>query len=85
MVRPRVSRVVFHINPAAWLFAGMFLLEAFAFVWFGMVRRTLVFEWGHTVRHAVAGALFAYSLAYPLLVLASGHDVARAPLFAGFT
>ena len=38
----------------------MFLLEAFAFVWFGMVRRTLVFEWGHTVRHAVAGALFAY-------------------------
>jgi len=70
------------INPAAWLFAGLFLLEAFAFVWFGMIRRTLVFEWGHTTRHAVAVALFAYSLGYPFLVLASGHDAPRAPLFA---
>jgi uncharacterized protein DUF6064 len=82
------SGLVYHalfftdINPAAWLFAFVFLLEAFAFVWFGMVRRTLVFEWGRTTRHAVAGALFAYSLAYPFLVLASGHDVPRAPLFA---
>jgi hypothetical protein len=70
------------INPAAWLFAGVFLLEAYAFVWFGMVRRTLVFQWGRTARHAVAGVLFAYSLAYPFLVLVSGHDVPRAPLFA---
>ena len=82
------SGLVYHalfftdINPAAWLFAGVFLLEAFAFVWFGIVRRTLVFEWGRTTRHAVAGALFASSLAYPLLVLASGHHVPRAPLFA---
>ena len=82
------SGLVYHalfftdINPAAWLFAGAFLLEACAFVWFGMVRRTLVFEWGRTARHAVAGVLFAYSLAYPFLVLASGHDVPRAPLFA---
>ena len=82
------SGLVYHalfftdINPAAWLFAGVFLLEAFAFVWFGMVRRTLVFEWGRTARHAVAGVFFAYSLGYPFLVLASGHDVPRAPLFA---
>jgi len=83
------SGLVYHalfftdINPAAWLFAGVFVLEAFAFVWFGMVQRTLVFEWGHTTRHAVAAALFAYSLGYPFLVLASsGHDVPRAPLFA---
>ena len=82
------SGLVYHalfftdINPPAWLFAGVFLVEAFAFLWFGMVRRTLVFEWGRTARHAVAGILFAYSLAYPFLVLASGHDVPRAPLFA---
>ena len=82
------SGLVYHaafftdINPAAWLFAGLFLLEAFAFVWFGMVRRTLVFELGHTARSAVAVALFAYSLGYPFLVLASGHDAPRAPLFA---
>jgi uncharacterized protein DUF6064 len=65
------SGLVYHalfftdINPAAWLFAGVFVLEAFAFVWFGIVQRTLVFEWGHTTRHAVAAALFAYSLGYP--------------------
>src|ERR1041384_1088548 len=68
------SGVVYHalfftdINPAAWLFAGGFLLEAFAFVWFGMVRCTLEFEWRRSTRHALAGALFAYSLAYPFLV-----------------
>ena len=39
------SGLVYHavfftsINPAAWLFAGAFLLEALAFVWFGVVRR----------------------------------------------
>jgi len=82
------SGLVYHawfftdINPAAWLFAGVFVLEAFAFVWFGMVRRTLMFERGRTTRHAMAGALFAFSLAYPFLVLASGHVVPRAPLFA---
>ena len=82
------SGLVYHalfftdINPAAWLFAGAFLLEAGAFIWFGMVRRSLVFKWDRTVRHAAAGVLFAYSLAYPFLVLASGHDVPRAPLFA---
>jgi uncharacterized protein DUF6064 len=83
------SGLVYHalfftdINPAAWLFAGVFVLEAFAFVWFGIVQRTLVFERGHTTRHAVAAALFAYSLGYPFLVLASSaHDVPRAPLFA---
>jgi hypothetical protein len=82
------SGLVYHalfftdINPAAWLFAGVFLLEAFAFVWFGIVRRTLAFRWGHTTRHAMAAALFVYSLGYPFLVLASGHAVPRAPLYA---
>ena len=82
------SGLVYHalfftdINPAAWWFAGAFLLEACAFVWFGMVRGTLVFESGRTAHHAAAGVLFAYSLAYPWLVLVSGHDAPRAPLFA---
>src|SRR3954471_9877029 len=84
------SGLVYHalfftdINSAAWWFAGVFLLEAFAFVWFGMVRRTLVFEWGRTARHAMAGALFAYSLGYPFLVLASGHDVPRGAFLRAF-
>jgi uncharacterized protein DUF6064 len=70
------------INPAAWMFAALFLAQACAFVWWGTARRRLVFEWGHTIRHALAGVLFTYALAYPALVLATGHQYPRAPMFA---
>ena len=83
-----VSGFVYHavfftrINPAAWLFAALFVLQAVAFVWFGIVRRGLTFQWHRTPRHAAAIALMAYALAYPLLVVLSGHEASRAPLFA---
>ena len=79
------SGVVYHalffsrINPAAWLFAVMFVTQAFAFVWFGVVRRRLTFEWRGGLRHGLAGLLLAYSLAYPGLVLATGQSFPRAP------
>jgi len=82
------SGLVYHavfftrINPAAWLFAALFVLQAVAFVWFGIVRRGLTFQYQRTPRHAAAIALMAYALAYPLLVVLSGHDASRAPLFA---
>jgi len=82
------SGLVYHavfftrINPAAWLFAALFVVQAVAFVWLGIVRRDLVFQWDRTPRHAAAAALVAYSLAYPFLVLLSGHEAPRAPLFA---
>jgi Family of unknown function (DUF6064) len=82
------SGLVYHagfftrINPAAWLFAALFLLQAVAFVWLGIVSRRLVFEWRRAPRHAAAIVLIAYSLAYPFLVLLSGHEAPRAPLFA---
>jgi hypothetical protein len=34
------------------------------------------------VRHKFAAVLIVYSLVYPFLVLASGHEYPRAPLFA---
>jgi Family of unknown function (DUF6064) len=83
-----VSGVVYHalffttINPAAWWFAGLFMLEAAAFVWFGIVRRSLVFHRERTTLHGIALAFVAYSLAYPFLVMLSGHFPPRAPLFA---
>jgi len=82
------SGLVYHalffkrINPAAWLFAALFVLQAVAFVWLGIVRRGLIFQWNRTPRHAAAVALMAYSLAYPLIVLLSGHETLRGPLFA---
>lgn len=81
------SGLVYHasfftaVNPGAWLFAALFAVESAMFVWFAVTRR-IEFEWGQTTRHKIAAVLIVYSLAYPLLVLASGHDYPRAPLFA---
>lgn len=70
------------INPAAWLFAALFLIEAVALLWFGIVRRRLSFDWGRKPRHMLAGVFIAYSLVYPLLAAISGHVYPRAPAFA---
>jgi uncharacterized protein DUF6064 len=82
------SGVVYHamffatINAAAWLFGAMFAIEAAAFVWLGVVRDRLTFEWRRDARHGIALFFIAYSLAYPLLVALSGHQPPRAPLCA---
>jgi hypothetical protein len=70
------------INPAAWLFALMFVAQAFAFLWFGVMRKQLVFDWGGGLRHILAGLFLAYSFAYPGLVLLSGHVFPRGPAAA---
>lgn len=81
------SGLVYHasffsaINPAASLFAALFVVESAILLWLGVSRR-VDFVWGHTRRHKIAAVLIAYSLAYPVLVLASGHEYPRAPLFA---
>jgi len=81
------SGLVYHasfftaVNPGAWMFAVLFAVESVIFVGIAVTRR-IDFVWGHTTRHRIAGVLIVYSLAYPLLVLASGHEYPRAPLFA---
>ena len=81
------SGVVYHasffaaVNPAAWLFAALFTIEAAIFLWVALTRR-IAFVWGHAARHKFAAVFIVYSLVYPLLVLASGHEHPRAPLFA---
>ena len=69
------------INPAAWIFAVGFLAQALACIWFGVIRRRLVFDQGKTPRHLLAAMFMVYSLAYPLLVFAAGHEFPRAPVF----
>jgi hypothetical protein len=69
------------INPAAWLFAGLFLTQACLFIWFGIVRGQLRFSIGRSGRHVVAALLAGYALAYPMLTLAQGLEYPRVPLF----
>jgi hypothetical protein len=82
------SAVAYHaafftrINPAGWLFAGLFVTQAWLFVWFGIVHGRLQFSTGRSARHAVAALLVAYSFVYPILNLALGLEYPRIPLFA---
>jgi hypothetical protein len=69
------------INPAAWLFAGSFLVEAGLLLDYGVVRRRLRFSRGRRVHEGVAYVLIAYGLLYPLIVLAGGHTYPRVPTF----
>jgi hypothetical protein len=69
------------INPAARLFAGVFVLEALVLVWFGLARRRLMFDTGRTVRHVLGFAFIAYSFAYPGLALLTGLAFPRTPTY----
>lgn len=70
------------INPAAGVFAAGFMVQTFAFLWFGLAKRRLIFDWGKTPRHVLAALFLVGSLVYPVLVLFSGHEFPRAPIFA---
>jgi hypothetical protein len=69
------------INPAAWLFGSLFLLQSGLLLWTGVARPKLTFGVERTWQHALGGVLVAYSLFYPLLVAATGHDYPRMPTF----
>ena len=69
------------INPAAWLFAALFIVEGGLLVWFGVVHDRLRFSPTGSVRHAVAWTLIVYALVYPVLAQAEGHAFPRVPTF----
>jgi len=55
------------INPAAWGFAALFVLEAIALGWLGLVRRRLHFGTARGVARVVGLGLAVYALLYPFL------------------
>jgi len=69
------------INPAAWLFAALFLGQAVLFFRVGVVQRRLSFApWGHAWA-PLAWGLIAYSLAYPLINAIDHLSLLRIPTF----
>ena len=68
------------INPAAWLFAGLFLVQAVLFVWTATQRRIEYFTSTGWTR-IIGRGLIGYALLYPFLTIAFGHKYPAAPTF----
>ena len=69
------------INPAAWLFAALFLGQAVLLLRVGVVQRRLSFApWGNAWA-PVAWGLIAYSLAYPAINALDHRSLLRIPTF----
>lgn len=80
--------LVYHIaffaqlNPPAYAFGGLFVLQSLVFLWTGVWRGRLQFAPRKDGRGVVGGLLMLYGLAvYPLLGLAFGHTYPEMPTF----
>jgi hypothetical protein len=69
------------VNPAAWVFALLFLMQAGLLVWSGLERRQLLFGSASSAATRVGTGLALYALAYPGLGFALGHPYPAAPSF----
>jgi len=70
------------VNPAAYLFGGIFLLQAGLFVIEGVGRNRIHYGGASTVRSWFAALLIAYGIAiYPLIGLLVTHPYPNTPLF----
>jgi hypothetical protein len=69
------------INPAAVVFAALFVMEAVLFMWRGVARGRLVLTIDSSWWSSIGVVLVAYSLAYPFVHLMFGLSYPRIPTF----
>lgn len=69
------------INPAAWIFAALFLVQAALFFWWGVVQERLCFAPWRNAWAPVAWVLIAYSLVYPGINAVQHSTLSRIPTF----
>lgn len=69
------------INPAAWIFATLFLVQAALFFWSGVVQRRLAYAPWRNAWAPIAWALVAYSLGYPGINAVQHGTLWRIPTF----
>jgi uncharacterized protein DUF6064 len=69
------------INPAAWLFCALFLIEGGLIAWFGVVHPRMQFSRNDAARRALTWTLIVYALLYPLLARTGGHAFPALPTF----
>ncbi len=70
-----------HINPAAALFAAVFIIQAALFLWWGLRRSGFALSPGSTGWSRAGMALVVYSFLYPGLGLLFGLMYPRLPLY----
>ena len=81
------SAVAYHvvfftrINPAAWLFAAIFLLQAALFFWSGVIRGHLAFRPARTVWTNIGWFLVGYALLYPGINAVEHGSLLKIPTF----
>lgn len=69
------------INPAARIFAALFVIQGVLFSWLAFRPEPLRYHWEPGLRGSVGLALAAYGLAYPGLALLAGEPWPRIPSF----
>jgi len=70
------------VNPAAWVFGGLFLAQGALLLWFGLRGEGLRFATGGDLFTWAGGVLILYGLVlYPLLGIALGHRYPAQPTF----
>ncbi len=69
------------INPAAWMFTGLFVLEAGLFFWYGIVHPRFQLSRGPLFQQVLSWGLIVYALLYPAIARAEGHAFPRLPTF----
>lgn len=70
------------INPLAYAFAAVFLIGAALFLWHGVFRGNLRFQWSHDAFHYAGALLVVYALlVYPLWNRYTGHIYLESPTF----
>ena len=69
------------INPAAWLFAAIFLLQAALFFWSGVIRGHLAFMPSRTMWTRIGAFLVVYALLYPAINAVENRSILSIPTF----
>jgi hypothetical protein len=69
------------INPAAWLFAALFLVQAALFAWAGLIKQDLSFRVSPTPWATLGWILIVYALLYPAINILEHGSITRIPTF----
>lgn len=70
------------INPAAYGFATLFVLQGVLFIWRGVLRGSLPFAPATDIRGILAALVLLYALVlYPMLGTLTGHTYLASPTF----